>query len=66
MSFFPPSAAPTFLADIPPPILPTSPSGLVYFLIFCALCAAAFIGLRKLFRRRSKDPIPRPEDVTKG
>jgi len=62
MSFFSPVLAPAILADIPPPLSPRSPIGLVCLLIFCAV---SFVALRKLFRRRSKNRLPSPEEVTK-
>jgi hypothetical protein len=43
-------------ADLPPPLVPTTPLGLIVFLLFCA---AAFFCLRRLFRRRSKDSVPK-------
>jgi hypothetical protein len=61
-------AALGIIADIPPP--PFSHRGhpienLVFFLIFFAICAVAFRGLRKLFRSRPKNSVPKPEDVAK-
>ena len=54
--------APAVVADIPPPYSPASPIGLV---ILLAVCAAAFFGLRALFRRRSKNAAAKSEAVTK-
>jgi hypothetical protein len=66
MSVFSPFPAPAIIADIPPPIIPHSAASAVFLLIFCLLCGGAFVGLQKLFQRRSKKSLPRPEDVTKG
>ena len=65
MSLSSPSVAPAIVADIPPPIVPHAPIAGMLFLIFLAIGAAACVGLRKLFRRRVKDPIPSLEGVTK-
>jgi hypothetical protein len=47
-----PFVPPGITADLPPPFLPTSPLGVIVFLL---ICAAAFFCLRRLFRRRAKD-----------
>ena len=49
-------------ADIPPPFPPTSPLGLIFFLLFCA---AAFLCLRRFFRR-SKDSVLKIEEGDAG
>jgi hypothetical protein len=50
-------------ADLPPPLVPTTPLGLIVFLLFCA---AAFFCLRMLFRRRSKISVPKIEGGDAG
>jgi len=68
MSSFFPFVTSAIVADIPPPPFnhrPHSTEWWVCILIFGAICAAAFVGLRKLSRRRSKNSSPGPVEVTK-
>lgn len=54
--------APLIVADIPPPPPPFSLRQHSAEEWFWAICAAAGVGLWVMFRRRSKKPIPGPED----
>jgi hypothetical protein len=65
MNYLSPIAARAIVADMPPPPgyhdsnQRHSAEAWEYLLIICAICAAAFVGLWRLFRRRSKDSMPK-------
>jgi predicted membrane protein len=62
MNYLSPFAARAIVADMPPPPYyhrRDSAEAWVYLLIICAICAAAIVGLCRLFRRRSHDSTPK-------